>query len=310
MFHVHLGVGLGHEVSLPALALAGLLVGYVAGMFGLGGGFLLLPMLIYVFGVPIDFAVGSGLCQQCGTSIASFLKFRKLKRGEPRVDLIMIGGSLIGVDAGVRLMTYLNTRGNWRIGSTGIPAPAARIVVDMSFIVILTFTACFTLGDAWQARKRSEARGDLTIPGPLVTKVRIPPYIDLPDIQLKQVSVPMIAYLGFVMGMASGLLGIGGGVMLLPVLLYGFGISLRNAAGTGVLLLFVTVLGGTIEYTLRHKVSLELSMSILIGSSIGTQLGALTTHYLPNRKLRIIFAGLVASAVFMIAADLKRVTGH
>jgi uncharacterized membrane protein YfcA len=308
VLEIHLGVGLGHTVSLPALALAGLVVGYIAGMFGVGGGFLLVPTLIYLFGVPIDYAVGSAICQQCGTSISSFLKFRTLHRGEPRIDLIMAGGSLVGVDAGARLMTYLDSLGTWRIGA-GAPAPAARIVVDLCFIVLLTFTACFTFSDAWQARKRIVPRGDLTIPGPLITRVRIPPFVDLPNVQLKQVSVPMIAYLGFILGVASGLLGVGGGVLLMPILLYGFGMSLRNAAGTGVLLLFLTVLVGTVEYTLRDRVSLRLAMAVLIGSSIGAQLGALTTHYLANRKLRLIFAGLVACTVVVIVVDLGRAIG-
>ena len=104
---VHLGIGVGHAVSLPALALVGLFVGWVAGMFGVGGGFLLTPLLMYVFGVPAPVAVGSALCQKCGTSIASFVKYRALGRGEPRFDLVMMGGSVIGVDAGTRLLHRL-----------------------------------------------------------------------------------------------------------------------------------------------------------------------------------------------------------
>jgi uncharacterized membrane protein YfcA len=99
-------------------------------------------------------------------------------------------------------------------------------------------------------------------------------------------------------------MGIGGGVLFMPILLYGFGLSARNAAGTGVLLLFITVSMGTVEQALRGFVSLKLSMAILIGSSFGSQLGALTTHYLPNRALRMIFAGLVAATTLMIAWDL------
>ncbi len=91
MFEARVGAGIGHAVSLPALMLVGLAVGYIAGMFGLGGGFLLTPTLMYVFGVPAPMAVGSALCQTCGTSLASFLKYRKLKRGEPRIDIVMLG---------------------------------------------------------------------------------------------------------------------------------------------------------------------------------------------------------------------------
>ena len=90
----------------------------------------------------------------------------------------------------------------------------------------------------------------------------------------------------------------------MPILLYGIGLSIRNAAGTGVLLLFVTVVVGTIEQAMRGYVNLNLAMAILIGSSIGAQLGALTTHYLPNRILRLLFAVLVSSTVVMIGWDL------
>ena len=305
MLLVRLGVGIGHAVSLPALALVGLFVGYFAGMFGVGGGFLLTPVLIYVFGVPPPVAVGSALSQKCGTSLSSFLKYRRLGRGEPRIDLVMLGGSLMGVDAGTRLLIYLTGLGDWHVGH-GQAVPAVQVVLDVLFIVLLSFTAFYTFRDAWQARRRRIPRGDKTIPGPLVTRVRIPPYIDLSRVQLAQVSVPMLCSLGFGLGLASGLMGIGGGVLFLPVLLYGIGLSVRNAAGTGVLLLFATVAVGTIEQSFHGYVSLKLSMAILIGSSVGAQLGALTTHYLPNRVLRLLFALLVAGTVVMIAWDLLR----
>ena len=301
---VRLGAGIGHTVSVPALAGLGLFIGYVAGMFGVGGGFLLTPLLMYGFGVPAPIAVGSALSQKCGTAIASFLKYRSLERGEPRIDLVMLGGSLLGVDAGTRLLTALTGLGNWRIGG-GPGAPVVNVVLDVLFIVMLSGTALYTFVDVSRSFRSGVRRGDRTIPGPLA-RVRIPPYIDLPHVQLDQVSVPLLAYLGFVLGMASGLMGIGGGILLLPILLYGFGLSMRNAAGTGILLLLLTVSVGTFEQALRGYVSLRLAMAILIGSSIGSQLGALTTHFLPNRVLRLIFGILVAATVAMIGWDLAR----
>ena len=179
------------------------------------------------------------------------------------------------------------------------------MVLDVLFIVMLSGTALYTFVDVSRSFRSGVRRGDRTIPGPLA-RVRIPPYIDLPHVQLDQVSVPLLAYLGFVLGMASGLMGIGGGILLLPILLYGFGLSMRNAAGTGILLLLLTVSVGTFEQALRGYVSLRLAMAILIGSSIGSQLGALTTHFLPNRVLRLIFGILVAATVAMIGWNLER----
>jgi uncharacterized membrane protein YfcA len=303
MLSVRLGAGIGHAVFLPELALVGLFIGYVAGMFGVGGGFLLTPVLIYWFGVPAPIAVGSALCQKCGTSIASFLKYRHLRRGDPRIDVVMLGGSLMGVDAGTRLLAALNDLGPWQTAN-GVRVSVVNVVLDVLFILLLSAVAAYTLRDAWRARSRAVPRGDRTIPGPLVTRVRIPPYIDLPNVQLSQVSVPMLATLGFILGVASGLMGIGGGVLFTPILLYGFGLSARNAAGTGVLLLFATVAVGTFEQALHGYVSLDLALAILVGSAVGSQLGALTTHYLRNRTLRLIFGILVGATVVMIAWDL------
>lgn len=289
-------------MSLLALALVGVGVGYVAGMFGVGGGFMLTPILISVFRVPAPVAVGSALCQTCGTAIASFLKYRHLRRGEPRIDLVMIGGSLIGVDAGTRILNALAERASIVVNGRSIPA--ATLVVDLMFILLLTFVTAYVARDAFRKRVADSLREDASVPGPLVTRVRVPPFIDLPRVGLRRVSVPMMSYIGFVLGVASGLMGIGGGVLFMPVLLYGFGMSMRNAAGTGILLLLVTSVIGTVEQAARGYVSLQLAMAVLVGSSIGTQLGALSTHVLPNRVLRLLFAGLVAATTVMIAADL------
>jgi uncharacterized membrane protein YfcA len=302
VLEVHLHAGVGHPVSLVLLALAGLFVGYFAGMFGIGGGFLLTPLLMFGFGVPAPVAVGSALSQKCGTSVASFLKYRHLKRGEPRIDLIMMGGSLIGVDAGTRLLAYWTGLGTWRVNGREIPLVNGAL--DVLFIVLLTGVSAYVFHDVWTAR-RTGPRGDRTIPGPL-TRIRIPPYVDLPRVQLERVSVPVLSYTGFLLGVASGVMGIGGGVVFLPILLYGYGLSARNAAGTGILLLAATVALGTFEQALHGYVSLELALAILAGSSIGSQLGAWTTHVLPNRTLRLLFGILVVATIMMIAVDLAR----
>ncbi len=302
MLMIHLGVGLGHGVSLPALAALGLVVGFIAGMFGIGGGFLLTPLLLHVFDIPAAIAVGSALSQKCGSSVVSFVKYRHLKRGDPRIDLIMMGGSLMGVDAGSRLLAHLSSRPPAIIA--GRELPLAILVLDCLFIILLGAAAAAMFTESRIAFRNPVFRGDKTIPGPLVRRVRIPPFVDLPGVQLRQVSVPLLCVLGFGLGLASGVMGIGGGVLMMPLLLYGFGLSARNAAGTGILLLFATVALGTVEQALRGFVSLKLAMAILVGSSIGAQLGASATHRLPNRVLRLVFAILLTLTVLFIGADL------
>src|SRR5438045_2679255 len=98
------------------IAALGLLVGFVAGMFGIGGGFLLIPLLNVVFGVPMDLAVGTGLCMTIGTGVAAFRRHRRLKQGEVKIDWVMLGGSLMGVGAGAQTVTYLSDKGLTHIG--------------------------------------------------------------------------------------------------------------------------------------------------------------------------------------------------
>jgi uncharacterized membrane protein YfcA len=299
--YIHVGPA-NHPVPVVPLVLVGLCIGYVAGMFGLGGGFLLTPMLNIVFRIPIEIAVGSALCQKIGTSIASFLKYRHLKRGEPRFDWVMMGGSVIGVDAGTRLLRYFSRQQPLSMGRH----PAVGVVViESMYAVMLSVTAWFTFADAVVASRRAAPRGDRTIPGPLA-RVRVGPYMNMPAVDLYRVSVPMLACVGFLLGALSGLLGIGGGVAFMPVLLYGYGLSVRNAAGTGILLILVTVITGTIAQAAAGFVSLPLAMTILVGSSVGSQLGAITTHHLPNRVLRLLFGCLVTLAAGMVVWDLGR----
>ena len=290
-------------MSSPLLILTGLLVGFVAGMFGVGGGFLLTPILIYGFNIPPLLAVGSSLSQQCGTSIASFLRYRSLGRGEPRIDLILIGGGLMGVDAGGRLLHYFSTLAPIALPN-GRTTTLPDLVLPGLFIVLLTGIAVFIFRDVWQVWGKP-LRGDQTIPGPLAT-VRIPPYVDLPHVGLAQVSLPVLTSLGFVLGFLSGVMGVGGGVLMTPVLMYGFGLSARNSAATGVFLLFVTVALGTIQAALHNNVSLHLAMTLLIGSSLGAQLGAVTTNRVTNRILRLAFACLVSLSAMAILYQLAR----
>ena len=301
--HLSILVG-GATVSLPALALVGLGIGFVAGMFGVGGGFILTPLLHLSFKIPMPIAVGSALCQKIGTSIGSFLKHRQYQHGETRVDFVMLGASLFGVDAGTRLLELLDHAGSF-LNAHGRPVSIVTITLDVVYAAMLLFAASMTL-NAVRKSSRPPA-SDSREPGiaPLV-RLRIPPYIALPDVGIEAVSVTVMAYIGFATGMLSGLLGIGGGVALLPVLVYGYGFSIKDAAGTGILLLFVTVLGGTFEHALRGNVDLRVALAILAGSSIGSQLGARTTARVSNQTLRISFAVLLLVTVGAIGVDVVR----
>jgi uncharacterized membrane protein YfcA len=273
----------------------------IAGMFGIGGGFLLTPLLHIAFRIPMPIAVGSALCQKIGTSIGSFLKHRHYRHGDVRVDWFMLGGSLCGVDAGARMLAYLDRAGSAVIN--GRTVPIVTLTLDGIYALLLVGSGMATLVAALRERG-----GPPTGPRPTppLLRIRIPPYAALPGVGVERVSVIVMAYIGFATGLLSGLLGIGGGVALLPVLIYGYGFSVRDAAGSGILLLFVTVLVGTVEHAWRGNVDLRVALAILAGSSLGAQLGARATARLSNQALRLCFATLLFATVAGIGTDVLR----
>lgn len=299
----HIAVG-GEAVSMPLLALAGLFVGFVAGMFGVGGGFILTPLLALSFKIPMPIAVGSALCQKIGTSISSFLKHRQYRHGEVRVDFVMVGASMFGVDAGTRLLGLLADLGTFT-SARGRPVSIVSLTIEGIYAAMLLFAASMTVNAARRSKEPSSVDRRPSAAAPLV-RYGLGPYIALPEVGIARVSVTVMAYIGFATGLLSGLLGIGGGVALLPVLIYGYGFSIKDAAGTGILLLFATVIVGTFEHALRHNVDLRVALAILAGSSIGSQLGARTTARVSNQALRVSFAVLLLCTVGAIGVDMVR----
>jgi uncharacterized protein len=289
----------GHAVNLPALIALGVVVGLVAGMFGVGGGFLLTPLLSAVLGVPVQIAVGTGLCQMVGTATVALLRHRKLGQGEERIGLLMVAGSLVGVTVGARAVVELAKLGDFAWGE--------RRVAVVTVILYLAFMAFLLASGAvmWRRGEQSFEDLDYIRRGPFA-RVALPPLVDLPRIPMSGVSAPVVAYSGLGLGFLSGLLGVGGGVALIPLLIYGFGLPIRHAAGTGISVLLVTAATGTVAHALQGNVHLGLAMVLLVGASVSAQIGALATNRLPAGLLRRGFVWIIAVAIFVIVWDLVR----
>lgn len=280
-----------------ALALTGFGVGVVAGMFGVGGGFLLTPILTVAFGVPLPIAIGSGLCQMIGTSLTALMRHQKLKQGEIKIDVVMLAGSVFGVSLGTETIQVLSKAGTIAIGHGALPV--AKLVISIGYILLLGFVAVRMWGDAGANPKEGAPP-----PGPL-TKIPWAPYTILSNAR-RRISIPVLSYLGFFIGFLSGILGIGGGIALLPILIYGIGMSTRMAAGTGILTLFVTSVIGTFTNSLHSNVHLGIALCLLAGSSMGARIGANLTARLDVARLKSLFAGLVTLTALAVAWDLVR----
>lgn len=282
-----------------AVAVLGLIVGVIAGMFGVGGGFLLTPMLASLFRVPIAVAVGTGLCQMVGVATSALLRYRRLGQGETKIAWMMMAGSLLGVALGAEAVRALDGMAELDIGGRSVPA--ARLLLSVGYALLLGFIALWMGRDA---RRPPRSAGEEAPAGPLC-RLPWPPYTTLPRTG-HRISVPAVAYLGLGLGFLSGLLGIGAGVIMVPLFVYGVGMGVRMAAGTGVLALLATSLVGTIAHARAGHVHLGLAMTLLVGSTLGAQVGATLTARISGQRLRGLFAYLVAGTGLLVCWDVAR----
>jgi uncharacterized membrane protein YfcA len=285
----------GHAVPLLGVAALGTAVGFVAGMFGVGGGFLLIPLLHVVLGVPIPAAVGVGLCQTIAVGLGSLLRYAQMGHAEARFDLMLIGGSVMGTDAGTRLLAALE-----RVGTVAI---AGRSVATVRLVITAGYAALFFVMAAllwWRTTSPADVPGAR---GPFA-KVRIPPYADFPNAGVTRVSGPFAGWIGFANGVIAGLLGVGGGIVLIPIMMYGFGFDVRKAAGTGIIAVLVVAVIGTVQHARHGNVHLGLVATVMIGAALAAQVGANLTRTLQPRTLRRGLALVLVATVGALAFKL------
>jgi hypothetical protein len=211
----------------------------------------------------------------------------------------MVAGSVLGVAAGARTVALLERLGDVTLGDRRIAL--VTLVVYVAFALFLSLSAAAM----WRSGTGKVEELEYVRRGPLA-KIPIWPTVDLPTVPLSRVSALVIAYSGLGLGFLSGVLGVGGGIAMVPLLVYGFGFPLRHAAGTGISVMVVTAAAGTVVHALQGHVHLGMTMVLLVGASISAQFGALMTHRLPAAVLRRGFVAMIAAAGAAVVWDLVR----
>lgn len=162
------------------------------------------------------------------------------------------------------------------------------------FIVVLALTAWLVVRGGNDGRT-----------GPaLLQRLPLPPRIELPGAGLEGVSLPGLCAIGLGIGVIKGLLGIGGGVLFMPVLILVVGLGPRKAVGTSLGVVMFSSVAGTIARGLKDEVNLMVAMSLLVGSAVGVLIGANFCQRLHETRLRRFFAILVMLIVVWLAIDL------
>ena len=280
---------------LTGAAFAGGGIGFVAGMFGIGGGFLLVPVLNIVLRIPIQFAVGSGICQVLGPATTSLLA-RRVGRESLQLPLTLAGGLFTGVFSGVRLFQLAEHQGD--VALLGTMVPLADVVVLAVYCLLLTSLGLFAIWETCRARRgRPLKRGWLT-------RLRIPPFGQFAQFNLHDVSIPLLAWFGLAIGFLAGLLGTGGGMILIPGLIYLLGMRTHQAVVSSLLIVWMTAAEATAVHAWHGHVNLPLVASLLLGGTLGARLGSEFGQRIGGRQLRTAFGWLTLVAAAMIAVRL------
>ncbi len=281
------------SVSVIVMVLLGLGVGFLSGMFGVGGGFLTTPLLIF-YGIPPTVAVASAATQVTGTSVSGFIAH--LGRGgvDVRMGLLLAGGGLVGTFAGAAIFRLLQDVGQ------------IDTAISMLYLLLLGTVGTLMARDAIAALRNRKA--DVSAPSrrahhnPMIAGLPYRMRFYKSGIFISPLA-PLL--LGFIGGALTVLLGVGGGFIMVPAMIYILGMAARVVVGTSLLqILIVTAMTTMVHAFTTRAVDIVLAALLLIGGVIGAQWGARIATRLPAERLRLALALLVLIVAFGMLLEL------
>jgi len=292
----------GIAVNAFELISLGCIIGFLSGFFGIGGGPLLTPILNIFFGIPFPICIGSNLSRTAGTSFSAMLRYWRFGEVDIKLALMIIGGNFVGIHIGIHLLDLLGEVSNVNIGGNSVPA--TQFYLKWLFLAVLIAIAILIIIESLRNWRQTETTHQQA---GWFKRLSIPPYVSFPTSRVQRISLFVVVYSSLVIGILTGLLGIGGGVISVPLLIYGYGAKTRTAIGTSLFIVFMSGSYGTVEHALRGNVDLRLVVSLMIGSTIFAQLGAITTRKIEVSSIRFYFAFVVLIVAGIIFFDLMHI---
>ncbi len=290
-FTIYLPIA-GMHFNVLLLLLIGFTVGVCGGFFGIGGAWIVTPAL-NIFGFPMPYAVATDMAHMGGKSIVSTMRHGKFGNVDIRLGVSMIIGTTTGTELGARLVMALERAG------------LAESVIRKLYIVFLTLIGSYVLYDyISHARKAAKSgttgamqRGD-TLAAKL-QRLRIAPMIYFPTSGIT-CSLWLPILVGFTTGVVASVLGVGGGFIRMPALIYLIGCPTAIAVGTDLFEIMITGAYGGFTYALKGRVELVAAIWMLLGAAVGAQLGTVAVKYVRGYSIRLLFA----STIFIACASV------
>ena len=267
-------------------------VGFISGLFGVGGGFLLTPLLMFA-GVPAAVAVSTQANQVLATSIAGASAHWRHRAVDVRMGGFMMGGGLVGSALGVWVFRILRETGD-------IEAAIASL-----YVVFLGIIGGLMFWESLSALLKSTGGGDPKRRRALRAWTRVLPFKRrFPRSGLYISFIPPIL-IGFFVGFVAAVLGIGGGFILAPAMVYLLGIPTRVMVGTSLFqIIFLTAFVTFLQATINQTVDLILAAVLMVGGVVGARLGAKAGQHLNAAQLRFLLALVILAMGGKLAFDL------
>lgn len=270
------------SVNALTIIMMGMGVGILSGMFGVGGGFLTTPMLIF-YGIPPTVAAASASTQVTGASVSGVLAYTRRGGVDYRMGMVLVVGGVIGTAFGALVFELLTALGQ------------IDTIINILYVVMLGTIGGAMAKESWQAVQASRTGVPIQSKKrrhhPMVTVLPLRWRFYRSGLYISPLA-PLL--LGFITGILTMLLGVGGGFIMVPAMLYILGMGAQVVVGTSLFqILFVTIAATMMHSVTTRAVDIVLSVLLLIGSVTGAQLGARFANRLRPEYLRLALAAMV-----------------
>ena len=283
------------EISVNAFVLLGLggAVGFLSGMFGVGGGFLMTPLLIFT-GIPPAVAVGTEAVQIVATSMSGVLAHWRRRAVDIKMALVLLAGGGAGSVIGVFVFRAIRSQGQ------------IDLFISLAYVLFLGIIGMLMLNESLRALRAARAGRPVAVrrPGSHGWMHGLPFKMRFRRSRLYISAIPPLL-IGFAVGVLAAIMGVGGGFIMVPAMIYLLRMPTNVVVGTSLLqILFVTGLAAIMHATLNQTVDVVLAMLLLVGGVIGAQLGVRVGYRLRGEQLRSLLALLVLAVCLRLAWGL------
>jgi uncharacterized membrane protein YfcA len=281
-FNIYLPIA-GLHFNVLVLLLIGFTVGVCGGFFGIGGAWIVTPAL-NIFGFPMPYAIGTDLAHMGGKSIVSTIRHGRFGNVDVKLGVSMILGTSLGMELGARLVMGLE-----RMGIAG-PVIRKMYIVFLGLIgtMVLYDYVKHTLAERRRAAGGAAKAGGIDLASRL-HRIRIPPMMHFETAGITcSMWLPLLV--GLFTGVVAAVLGVGGGFIRMPALVYLIGCPTAVAVGTDLFEVMVTGAYGAFTYGVKGRVEFIAAMWMLGGAAIGAQIGTVAVKYVRGYSIRLLFA--------------------